>query len=211
MLAWGFGFWMWRLTLAHGVLFLLSAEYIVLCGVWPGMLVTWLLLHLRMIYSCALWLWSQIWVTCRSCQFLDLVTLSCAGARFLVPKGWLLAYEMVMEYFAKLNLSVVVAKCWFWGFVVKDKTFMCSVFTRLNFLLFACINGCWTGWGCPCLAPACGWFEWPSSGVVGFYDDDPSGSCSIWLNKCLGCNQLVVGQHMHVVEYFASWWLMFLT
>ena len=26
------------------------------------------------------------------------------------------------------NLSVVVAKCWFLGFVVRDRTFMCTVF-----------------------------------------------------------------------------------
>ena len=35
MHAWGFVFWMWTLTLARGVLFLLSAEYtVVMCGDW---------------------------------------------------------------------------------------------------------------------------------------------------------------------------------
>ena len=42
MLTWGFGFWMWRPTLALIVLFLLSANYsVVMCRVWPGTLVTW--------------------------------------------------------------------------------------------------------------------------------------------------------------------------
>ena len=60
MLAWGFGFWMWRLTLVHGVLCLLSAECsIVLCRVWPETLVTWPWLHLSMIYCCALGLGPQ--------------------------------------------------------------------------------------------------------------------------------------------------------
>ena len=32
--------------------------------------------------------------------------------------GWLHTFEMVTEHFANPNLSVVVAKCWFLGFVV---------------------------------------------------------------------------------------------
>ena len=36
-------------------------------------------------------------------------------------------FEMVMEHFANPNLSVVVVKCWFLGFVEKDRTFMCAV------------------------------------------------------------------------------------
>ena len=41
MLALGFSFRMWRLTLAHCVLFLLFAEYSeVMCGAWPGTIVT---------------------------------------------------------------------------------------------------------------------------------------------------------------------------
>ena len=34
------------------------------------------------------------------------------------PVGWLHTFEMVTEHFANPNLSVVVAKCWFLGFVV---------------------------------------------------------------------------------------------
>ena len=41
MLAGGFSFWMWRLTLACGALFLLSADYsVAMCSDWPGTLVT---------------------------------------------------------------------------------------------------------------------------------------------------------------------------
>ena len=42
--------------------------------------------------------------------------------------GWLHTFEMVMEHFANLRKSVVVAKCCFLGFVVCDRTFMCTVF-----------------------------------------------------------------------------------
>ena len=63
-LAWGIGFWMWRLTLACGVLFLLSAEYyVVMCGACTGNLVTWLWHRLGMIYCSSLRFWSQICVT----------------------------------------------------------------------------------------------------------------------------------------------------
>ena len=52
----------------------------------------------------------------------------CVGARCLEPVGWRHTYEMVSEHFSNSNLSVVVAKCWFLGFVVLDRTFMCTVF-----------------------------------------------------------------------------------
>ena len=39
-------------------------------------------------------------------------------ARCLGHVRWLHTFEMVMEYFANLSLSVVVVKCWFLGFVV---------------------------------------------------------------------------------------------
>ena len=47
------------------------------------------------------------------------VALSCCvGARCLWHVGWLHTFEMVTEHFANSNLSVVVAKGWFLGFVV---------------------------------------------------------------------------------------------
>ena len=42
----------------------------------------------------------------------------CVGARCLGPMGWLHTFEMVTEYFTNPNLSAVVTKCWFLGFVV---------------------------------------------------------------------------------------------
>ena len=38
-------------------------------------------------------------------------------------------YEMDMEHFANQSLTVVVAKCRFLWFVVRDRPYMCSVFT----------------------------------------------------------------------------------
>ena len=91
MLAGVFGFWMWRLTLACGVLFQLSAVYsVIMCRAWPGTLVTWPWLCLSMIYFCALGLWSHTGITCQSCCFSDSVALSCcAWERCLGPEGWL--------------------------------------------------------------------------------------------------------------------------
>ena len=154
------------------------AKYsVVMCGACPGTLVTWPLFRLSTIYCCALRLWAQICVMCRRCWFLVSVALSCCvGVRCLWPVGWLHTFEMVTEHFANPNLSVVVAKCWFLGFVVWDRTFIClqslsQPWPRWpDFWLFTSINGCRAGWGCPCLFPVCGWFEFPSSGVVGFYD-----------------------------------------
>ena len=53
------------------------------------------------------------------CWFLVSVALSCCvGARCLGPVGWLHTFEMVTEPFGNPNLSVVVVKCCFLGFVV---------------------------------------------------------------------------------------------
>ena len=71
-------------------------------------------------------------VTCQSYWFPYLVALSCCARELcLRPKGWRHTYEMDMEHFTNPSLSVVVAKCCFFGFVVcvtTDRN-MCSVFT----------------------------------------------------------------------------------
>ena len=123
ILACGFGFWMWRLSRARSVLFPLSADYsVVMRAPLPGTFVTWPWHRLGMTYCCALRLWSQICVTCRSCWFQDLVALSCcAGAGCLGSGEWRHTYEMDMEHFPNPTLSVVVAKCWFLVFVLRDK------------------------------------------------------------------------------------------
>ena len=124
---------MWGLTRARGVLFPLSADYsVVMSGALPGSLATCPWRRLGMTYCCALRLWSQICVTCRFCWFIDLVALPCcAGAGCLVPEGWRHVYEMDMEHFASPRLSVVVAKYCFLGFVVQDRTYMCSAVTAI--------------------------------------------------------------------------------
>ena len=74
---------------------------------------------LSMIYCCAQRLLSQICIACRSCRFTVLVALSCCvGTRCLGPMEWWHMYEMATEHLANPNLSVVVVKCWFLGFVV---------------------------------------------------------------------------------------------
>ena len=43
--------------------------------------------------------------------------------------GWLHKYETVTVHFVNQSLSAAVAKCCFLGFVAKDRTCMCLVFT----------------------------------------------------------------------------------
>ena len=197
---------MWRPTLAGGVLFLLSAEYsVVMCWTWPGTLVTWPWLRLSMIYCCGLRLWSQICVTCRSCWLSDSVALSCCtGARCLGPVGWWHTNEMVTEHFAIPNLIVVVAKFWFLGFVVWDRTF--------------CVQSLPLPWP-----------RWPEFFIVYYNQLLP---CSPRISVPLSClfviwmpsSGVVVGsvlwpvaiswlsaQPMHMVEHLTFWCLMFPT
>ena len=186
MLARAFSFWMWRLTLAGCVLFLLSAEYSVVSRAGPGTLVIWPWLHLSIIYCYAPRLWSQICVTSRSCWFPDLISLSwCAGTRFLGIEGWLNTYEMVTAHFVNPNLSGVVAKCWFLGLVEWERDACVQSLSQPWDRCLTNINGCHAAWGGACLFPVCGWFEWSSSGVVGFYDHEPSWCCSHWLCSCV--------------------------
>ena len=81
----------------------------------------------------------------------------------------------------------------FLGCVVWARTFMCSP-RWPDFWMFTSNNGCDAGWGYSCLFPVCVWFEWPSSGVVGFYHHEPSWSCSFWLHNCLRLRSVGVGQ-----------------
>ena len=59
----------------------------------------------------------------------DRPVLLCRG-RMLGPEGWRHTYVIHMEHFANPSLSVVVSKCWFLWFVVRDRTYMCSVITE---------------------------------------------------------------------------------
>ena len=51
--------------------------------------------------------------------------------------------------------------------------------------MFTNVNCCRAGRGCVWLFPVCGWFEWRSSGVVGFYNHKSSWCCSCWLCNCV--------------------------
>ena len=125
MLSRNYGFWMKRLTLASGVLFLLLSEYsAVFCSYsW----VTWQWLHLSSIYYCVLIPWSRTRDMCQSWWFLDLVALFyCAGRGCLGPVERLICSRW-LGYFVKQNLSMAVAKCWYFGSVVPVKTSICLV------------------------------------------------------------------------------------
>ena len=90
------------------------------------------------ISSCALILWSQIWVSLasrgRSCWFQYFVSRSgCALAECLecLGKWWLRMYMMDTLHFVNpnLNVFVFVVKSYFLGIVVRDINFRFSVFT----------------------------------------------------------------------------------
>ena len=115
-------------------------------------------------------------------------------------EGWLHKYEIVTEHIANPNLSVVVVKCSFSVFWCETEPLCVQSLPqpwlddRIFYYFLASLA--------TVLAEdvrssfLCGWFERPSSGVVGFYDHEPSRSCSLWLCNCLrfGRDQLVVGQ-----------------
>ena len=157
-----------------------------MCGAWPGDLVTWPCLRLSMIYCCALRLWSQICVTRWSCWFPVPVALSCCG--------WQDASGPRDGYICTRWLrSTSPTQIWVWllrnaGFEgLCCETELISVQSLSqpwprwpDFWLFTSIIDCRAG-----LFPVSGWFEWPASGVVGFYDNEPSWSCSLWLCNCL--------------------------
>ena len=110
---------MWRLTLALGVLCLLSVKYTSNVRVLAGNLSDLTVASSQYDILLSLKLRSPICVTCRSSWFPVSVALSCCvGTRCLGPVGWLHMYEMVTEHFSNPNLSVVVRNAGSLGFVV---------------------------------------------------------------------------------------------
>ena len=118
------------LTLCHapGVLFMVPAEYSdVMCGSFLGTWATWQ--WLRLIWfivvfwdpslgqaSCTRVAGSSIWSSCLVPRW------DASGpwdGRIYVRDGY--------GEFRHRNLSVVVARCWYLGFVVLDRTYTCSV------------------------------------------------------------------------------------
>ena len=127
MLAWGFGFWMWRQTLAP-----VPAVYRILYSNVSGLAGN--LSDLTVASSQYDVLFCSETLVSYTCHVSELlvprsVALSCCvGARCLRPVGWRHKYEMVTEHFANPNFGVVVSKCKFLGFAVWDRTFMCSLY-----------------------------------------------------------------------------------
>ena len=187
MVAWGFGFRMWRETLARGVLYLLSAEYSeVMCGAWPETLVpdsgfasVW--------YTVVLWDFGLRYA----------LRVGGAGSRFRSPCLVVSGQDASGPLdgcgygaFRQLKFECGCCEMLFFRVCGMRHNFMCQSLSQPwprwpDFWLFTSINGCRAGCGCPCLFPVSGWFEWPSSGVVGFYDHEPSWSCGLWLRNSL--------------------------
>ena len=214
MLAWGFGFGMWRLTLACFVLFLLSAEHsAVLCGAWPGTFVTWPWLRLSMTYCCAVRLWSQICVMCRRYRFQDTVTQSCcAGAR--CPGT---TYEIVTTYVRDCYGAFRQHKCEcgccemlvFRVFGVWQNLYVFSLYRNpdLDDRIFDCcrlrifvpLSSLWVIW---MTIIRSGWVLPPRTAMeLQLLTSQLSPVAISWLSA----------EAMHVVEHLTSWWLMSLT
>ena len=73
-----------------------------------------------------------------------------------------------------------------------------------RFLLFTYINGCRVGSGCACLI-VCVWFEWPSSGVVGFEGHESPWCISLWLCNCVWLR--LVGCRPDPCTWWKTWLL----
>ena len=167
MLAWGFGLWMWRLILACGVLFLLSADHsVVKCGALTS---------------------SQYDILLCS-EPLDSDTRHVSG--LLVP---VIGRPVLVEY-VRDGYGQPKFECGYWEMLlfygIWCLTELICVQSSLqpwpiwpDCWLFTDINGCRAGQGCACLFTVFGWFEYPSSGVVGFYDNEPSWCCSLWFRN----------------------------
>ena len=210
MLAWGLGFWMCRQTLTHGILCLLSAECSeIMCRAWTGTLVTWPWLCLSMIYCFALRLWSQMCVTCWSCWFPVSVALSCVGGKMLRARGMV---AFLRDGYGAFCQPKFECRCKILVFTVCGVRQNLYVYIQSlsqpwprwpYFLLFTSINGCRAGWGCSCHFPVFGWFEWPSSWVFGFYDHEPSWSCSLVFHNSLRLRS--VGCRPNPCSWWNTW------
>ena len=204
MLARGFVFWMWRLTLAvYFQLFLLSAEYsVVMCGVWPGTIVT-LPCSVSVFNTDVLWDFvSELLVPGfgrpdLSCQ--GKMTLA-RGMAAYVRDGYLVLRQHKFEcgccemFLYGLYVLCLYRKPWpRW----------------LDFWLFTNINGCCAGWGYACLFPVCGWFDWPPLCRNGWvlWSLTVMVLQPLTLQLCPVSIRRLSAQPMHVVEHLTSWWL----
>ena len=102
-------------------------------------------------YCCALRLWSQMCITCRSCWFPDLIALfCCAGAGCLRPRdGWFLAAKMLGFSVCGLRQNLHVFSLYrnpdldFWTFdsLLTSMTAVQAEDVRASFLFVGDLNG----------------------------------------------------------------------
>ena len=107
---------MLRLTLARGVQYLPSAEYsVVMCGAWPQTLVTMASSQYDILLCSETLVSDMHHVSEVLVPGFSRHVLLCRGK---MPWARGMAAYIHTEHFANPNLSVVVANCWFLGFVV---------------------------------------------------------------------------------------------
>ena len=141
MLACSFGFCLWRLNLARGVLFLMSAEYsVVMCGTWPWTLVTLTVASSQHdMLLCSEKFRAQKSQTLRNLRYTSRVRVTDSRIRspcpFLPwqdasgPRAGCIYVRYGYRAFLQPKFELVVAKCMFLLLVVWDRSIMCSVFT----------------------------------------------------------------------------------
>ena len=76
---------------------------------------------------------------------------------------------------------------------------LCCCVLCVNFHVFRspCFHHPQTGW------PVCGWFEWPSPGVIGFYVHESSWCSSPWLRNSVGLR--LVGSRPNPCTWCNTW------
>ena len=164
-------FWMWRLALVSGVLFLLSAEYtVVMCGTWPGTLVTWPRHRLVMTYCCALRLWSQICITCGVAG--SRIWSPCLVVPGRMPRARGMAAYVRDGYraFHQPNFKCGCCKILFFRDCgVRQNLHVLSLYRNpdLDDQIFDCL------------------LTSMAARVVGFYNHKSSWCCSLWLCNCV--------------------------
>ena len=92
-----------------------------------------------------------------------------------------------------------------WGRPATAQQATLLLVTRWSAKVTQKLLNCRAGWGSVCPFPLCGWFEWPSSGVVGFYDHEPSWCSRLTSLLCLVAFSWLSARPMHVVDHFTSW------
>ena len=197
MLAWGFSFWMWRLTWHSASCSCCLQKY-----VGPGQKSSRPDCNFISVWD-AVVLWDfSLWYE----HVLELLVpgfgrpiLLCRGK---MPRAQGMAAYVWDDCRASSQPKFVCGCCKMLVFRVCGVrpnlcvfSLYCKPWPRWpDFLLFTSINGCRADRGYSCLFPVCGWFERWSSRVDGLYNHELSWNCSFWLRNYLllhsvGCRQ----------------------